>query len=115
MADTSYDHEDFRIAFANGRAETDPRHTPGPWEDAGSGDVIRTKHSGGVLVAQFWTRPSVADRALIVAAPELLEALSALVQRFEVYAGPNDMHAGHHDVALLVKARAALAKAGGRS
>ncbi len=29
-------------------------------------------------------------------------------QRFELYAGPNDIHAGHHDLELLKRARSAL-------
>jgi hypothetical protein len=36
------------------------------------------------------------------------EALKAMLQRFELYAGPNDIHAGHHDLELLKLARSAL-------
>jgi hypothetical protein len=36
------------------------------------------------------------------------EALKAMLQRFELYAGPNDIHAGHHDIELLKRARSAL-------
>lgn len=43
---------------------------------------------------------------------ELSETLAAFVQRFEVYAGPNDMHAGKHDLELLTLGRARLAKGG---
>lgn len=39
---------------------------------------------------------------------KLKEALARMVQRFELHAGPNDMHAGHHDLALLSRARKAL-------
>jgi len=38
----------------------------------------------------------------------LKEALRPMVARFELYAGPNDMHAGTHDLALLKIAREAL-------
>ena len=38
----------------------------------------------------------------------LKEVLTGMVQRFELYAGPNDMHAGNHDLALLKRARQAL-------
>ena len=61
-------------------------HTPGPWEESGSRNIIRTQTypnergglSGGVMVAQFWTTPSVADARLMAAAPELL----ALLQQY---------------------------------
>lgn len=39
---------------------------------------------------------------------ELQEALTRMTRRFELYAGPNDMHAGHHDLELLTAARRAL-------
>lgn len=45
---------------------------------------------------------------------QLAEALRGMVARFELYAGPNDMHAGHHDIALLARARAALASLEGK-
>lgn len=44
---------------------------------------------------------------------EILAALKGMVQRFELYAGENDIHAGHHDKALLDKARAAISIAEG--
>lgn len=45
---------------------------------------------------------------------ELRKIIAAFVQRFELYAGPNDMHAGKHDLELLTlgRARARLAKGG---
>ncbi len=47
-------------------------HTPGPWM------VCRgIIHAGGGPVAEFWTRPSGADRALIERAPDLLAAYRA--------------------------------------
>ena len=43
---------------------------------------------------------------------ELRKIIAAFVQRFELYAGPNDMHAGKHDLDLLTLGRARLAKGG---
>lgn len=40
----------------------------------------------------------------------LIEALEAMPRRFEIYAGPNDKHAGHHGLALLQTARRALSE-----
>ena len=92
-------------------------HTPGPWEESGSRNIIRTKTfanergglSGGVLVAQFWTTPSAEDARLMAAAPELLEALREIVAKFdaadsaEVRATPLGIN----------RARSAIAKAEG--
>lgn len=57
----------------------------GEWELLGR-DMIRTKVrlgadgklAGGHIVAQFWTSPTPEHAALMVAAPELLEALREL-------------------------------------
>jgi hypothetical protein len=43
---------------------------------------------------------------------EQQKIIAAFVQRFELYAGPNDMHAGKHDLDLLTLGRARLAKGG---
>jgi hypothetical protein len=43
---------------------------------------------------------------------EQQKIIAAFVQRFELYSGPNDMHAGKHDLELLTLARARLAKGG---
>jgi hypothetical protein len=43
---------------------------------------------------------------------EQQKIIAAFVQRFELYVGPNDMHAGKHDLELLTLARARLAKGG---
>jgi len=40
---------------------------------------------------------------------ELETALSAMVDRFSLYAGPDSVYAGYHDKQLLRLARAALA------
>ena len=49
---------------------------------------------------------------LIASAPELVEALKAMLARWELYVGPDAIHAGEHDKALIAAARAALSKAG---
>lgn len=38
----------------------------------------------------------------------LAPVLRDMLARFELYAGPNDMHAGHHDIDLLRRVREAL-------
>jgi len=64
---------------SSGRLIAPETHAPA-WEMCGA-DTIRTKflpgdpENAGVIVAQFWTRPSDENRALMVAAPEMLEAL----------------------------------------
>lgn len=45
--------------------------TPGPWLDRRD----RINADNGALVAQFWTKPSPADAALMVAAPDMYLAL----------------------------------------
>lgn len=42
---------------------------------------------------------------------QLKEALQAMVRRFELYLGPDNIHAGHHDMALVERARQALGEA----
>jgi len=56
------------------------KHTPGPWLHRGKSDSIHRPsetHPYGELIFQFHDEngPSDADLALILAAPELLEAL----------------------------------------
>jgi len=46
---------------------------------------------------------------------ELEGALMPMLQRFELYAGENDVHAGYHDKALLELARSALKDSGNGS
>ncbi len=44
-------------------------------------------------------------------APTMREALGAMLARFELYLGPSEIFAGHHDKALVEYARAALSQA----
>lgn len=94
-------------------------HTPGPWRwedgDEQMGDNGRFVGADGEDVCTFGggqtgdqyqgDPPSDADRLLIAAAPELLEALTSMVLSFKSYpASPAEKFA-----------RAAIAKATGRA
>ena len=91
------------------------RHTPGPWRaqlwgnGRGRSYTVGPDPRGGVAVAR--KVPNAADAALIAAAPDLLEALQAMVERFGDFAPgrPFEFPADHP----VVAARAAIAKATG--
>lgn len=89
-------------------------HTPGPWFISGKGTIRygngKADPKGGWIADAHW-RNREANARLIAAAPELLEALTAMTARLSLYAGPNQVHAGEHDKALLAMANAAIAKA----
>jgi succinate dehydrogenase/fumarate reductase-like Fe-S protein len=82
------------------------KHTSGPWHWSKDDDLF----SGEDIILDFgcgccaWSCPTKADKNLIAAAPDLLEALETLL---------NDQR----DASLpaLVKARAAIDKAKGES
>jgi len=91
-------------------------HTPGPWlhrtkSDSVHKPPIQEPYKFGDLIFRFHDEqnPNDADLALILAAPELLEALKSLV----------DLEDGHVGVFTLDEimdaARAAIAKAEGKS
>lgn len=98
------------------------KHTPKPWVDGNTADSIVTKepsldagmgwvadayrYYGGNLVCE-----SVApkNKALIEAAPDLLEAAEGIMDKFEKF-GANGMVLGKSDMAALV---AAIKKAKG--
>jgi len=89
-----------------------PSHTPGPWEEYSGGETIHS--AGGSLICivcpEGHTLDS-ADRAnahLIAAAPELVEALEAVLGTFSD--ATDDIH-NHCDPIRM--ARQALAKAKG--
>jgi hypothetical protein len=89
-------------------------HTPGPWDvDAELADthgyMIRGPGHDVVVVAEGIDR--LADARLIAAAPELLEALRELCSSGVAIPEPGDQRG----MAALAKARAALAKCGGRA
>jgi len=109
--------------IANLRASTRPTHTPGPWaihESAFSSSLVKELHIGtptrtaacvyddcaaGILV-----RSEIeANARLIASAPELIEALEAVLPDLEHYVAT---HGPGPDKRLAI-ARAAIAKARG--
>lgn len=96
-------------------------HTPGPWEVAQyAGDVTmienRVPTGYGYLLTQVARILPVSESAeenarLIAAAPDLLAALQALTDWGRDHTSPKDPNSPH---ALLVAARAAIARATGK-
>jgi len=110
--------------------KTENTHTPGPWTFHGSsinatidGETVqvasmnRTRWGGNLTERERnlhtqHANAEEADRALIAAAPELLEALKVIAERYESYQDTGttqDMAAAAYDMRCL--ARAAIAKA----
>lgn len=94
--------------------ETKSKHTAGPWAKArggfkGSLDVVGRENGKPVVVAENFR--TEADRALFLAAPELLEALKSLVALHGDFAPgkPFEFPPDHP----ISTARAAIAKATG--
>lgn len=98
------------------------KHTPGPWEHKKDGDEWRIRQKGSVKKVFGGTteRPvcevvnSLADARLIAAAPELLEALSGMLERYTELVNCGDC--GNWDAEQekeVVASRAAIAKAKG--
>lgn len=93
------------------------KHTPGPWiadEDGwikgGDGEVI--EYAGCGSHEAYWNKQE--DKALVLAAPDLLEALEQLIEflepmRFDRKSDDN------RAIALEVAARAAIARARGEA
>ena len=86
------------------------KHTEGPWEYT-EGAIVGPKLDDNEkwlrpVVARFETGVSLANLNLMLAAPELLEAIETLVEHFEYYMGDNECRP-------LENARAAIAKATG--
>lgn len=86
------------------------KHTPGPWVFDTSNDGESVKASNGNYIIEDvyhadYVSGSTADRRLIAAAPELLEALQDMVDYYGTASA---------DVEALTKARAAIAKATGQ-
>lgn len=98
-------------------------HTPGPWSFRGSlgphsnpglkGPHIVENATGiQICILNGWrTEVSEANARILAAAPELYEALEAMLAEF------NEQMSGivHDELAAISKARAALAKARGGS
>lgn len=92
---------------------TETKHTPGPWHVVegrlpGSLEIFSNK----TAVAELWRRADVqkemANASLIAAAPELLEALSLIVESA-------DKNQAAIIDAFLVAAKKAIAKATGET
>lgn len=83
------------------------KHTPGPWlydyAPGYCGELIALED--GTTLAEFVTEPSEANARLIAAAPDLLDALTDVM---------NFVAADLIDSDVGVKARAAIAKAKGQ-
>lgn len=110
---------------------TEHKHTPAPWKprwekmtmDKGMGTFA--SHGAGPLIVYPENRAreaeaqAVADSHLIAAAPDLIEALEAVVNLYDEYDNAEQDHfcsgvkQGYSDAAEL--AQAALAKAKGES
>ncbi len=87
-------------------------HTEGPWEYV-EGAIVGPRldeHAKWMrpVVARFATGVSLANLNLILAAPELLDALETLAEHFAYYMGDNECRP-------LENARAAIAKATGEA
>ena len=81
------------------------KHTPGPWRVGGRGEYLNQLNIEPCIgVAYGHDVELIANARLIAAAPDLLEALEALIE-------------DQRDASLpvLAKARAAIAKAKGES
>lgn len=94
------------------------KHTPGPWvinhsglqEPTGDYDHIHAESNRALQAICKVVRrhDSKANAKLIAAAPDLLEALEALLDWGRDWTSPNDPHSPHE---LLVNACTAIAKA----
>lgn len=83
------------------------QHTPGPWRyDYAPGYCGELLAPNGTTLAEFVTEPSEADARLIAAAPELLEALNAMLTHM-------GMDEDEWNKVTFDQARAAIAKANG--
>ena len=94
---------------------TSPAHTPGPWDVEPKGSRHFVDGADGLTVA-YLDRAGVRERSeieanarLIAAAPELLEALEAVLPDLEHYVATH----GPGPDKRLAAARAAIAKAKG--
>jgi hypothetical protein len=96
-------------------------HSKGPWNLANTNTDIIAPHPGATLhIAKLWdvTRfngDTEANGHLIAAAPEMLEALEAIIyaKNAEAQYGLSDSQVGHMFATAFNQARAAIAKARG--
>lgn len=100
-------------------------HTPGPWRvwEAGKesweicepSNPNRQSHFANVRVGNMWGEEGKANARLIASAPELLEALKDLVSAEEQYVEDAKAQLDDPISDAVESARAAIAKAEGRS
>lgn len=87
-------------------------HTPGPW--AYIGQIVQGPHGEEIATTRLerYTTDErrSANTRLIAASPELLDALRALVGWHDCFS----LKDGEADLPVVVRARAAIAKAEGR-
>lgn len=92
-------------------------HTPGPWRvEALNRDTLTIRSRDGAVVANTPAH-SPANAALIAAAPDLLEALKALIPFMNMaFAAEGDTFGFHRNDAndALISAERTIAKAEGR-
>ena len=90
-----------------------PKHTPGPWKQGND----RIECSEGYGVADLFTQrndaETKANARLIAAAPEMLEALEALVREFDDTYDGDPISMEKHEA--IEKARNSIIKARGES
>ena len=89
------------------------QHAPGPWSVIDHYDAYGINDADGEPVCEFWRKGSAANaanRALIAAAPELLEALN-LAEGFIAGFEDDELQEGMPE--MLAQIRTALAKATG--
>lgn len=91
------------------------KHTPGPWEYWFEADCCGQIRAGLTeSVASFIDEPSDANARLIVASPDLLNALQALFDSYKALADSGDAGFGSlEDTEVGKQAIAAIAKATG--
>lgn len=88
------------------------KNTPWPWVADFRGERI-VGADGNVVVHELNTNED--DARLIAAAPELLEALNALIPMFAEWHEEFPEHIGDKEYPALQQARAAIAKAEGET
>lgn len=97
------------------------QHTPGPWRVDNDGTVSAQRPHGIAFIAEVdgGENHNAADGSLIAAAPELLAALRAIIEpnnkRAVRFDSSRQYYVADIEAGELERARAAIAKAGGRS
>lgn len=92
------------------------KHTPGPWQTDIDGQTAYVVDADGNMAVCkiMYARPEgPANARLISAAPDLLEALEAIVNAGQWYASALEFDHDKDGEALLLEARDAIAKAKG--